>query len=249
MCADGYSMKFFHRIRKGLLKENRFTRYLIYAAGEIILVVIGILIALQINNWNTNQREQREANDILLTIREGLNSDLENVISYNIGQCDQRIYVTSHLMNSKSTVTELPDSVLRNFFILGMNREFSPVTTGFEILESKGLDLLTNEVLKFNLMNLYTTEYQRIHTFLDNESANLRDVYRPELRKHFVIYPPSVVPRFQPVDLEKMLNDRDFRNAATVMYVNNVQIRDLLYALQRNVEELIADIDLELSGN
>ncbi|MCP9198594.1 DUF6090 family protein [Gramella sp. GC03-9] len=49
-------IKFFRNIRRRLLRENRFTRYLIYAVGEIILVVIGILIALQINNWNENRK-------------------------------------------------------------------------------------------------------------------------------------------------------------------------------------------------
>jgi hypothetical protein len=44
-------VKFFRRIRQKLVAENKFSRYLIYAIGEIILVVIGILIALQVNNW------------------------------------------------------------------------------------------------------------------------------------------------------------------------------------------------------
>ena len=45
-------IKFFKKARKQLLTENKFTKYLIYALGEIILVIIGILIALQINNAN-----------------------------------------------------------------------------------------------------------------------------------------------------------------------------------------------------
>ena len=50
-------IQFFRRIRQNLLHENRFSRYLLYAAGEIILVVIGILIALQINNWNQRKND------------------------------------------------------------------------------------------------------------------------------------------------------------------------------------------------
>jgi hypothetical protein len=45
-------LKFFRRIRRQLLSENQFTKYSLYAAGEIFLVVVGILIALQVNNWN-----------------------------------------------------------------------------------------------------------------------------------------------------------------------------------------------------
>lgn len=52
--------RFFRQIRQRLLTENRFTKYLLYAIGEIVLVVIGILIALQVNTWNDERSKQRE---------------------------------------------------------------------------------------------------------------------------------------------------------------------------------------------
>jgi hypothetical protein len=58
-------LKFFRRIRQTLLSENKFSKYLPYAIGEIVLVVIGILIALQINNWNQERMEQKQK-EILL---------------------------------------------------------------------------------------------------------------------------------------------------------------------------------------
>ena len=51
-------IKFFRKIRQKLLSENKFSKYLLYAIGEIILVVIGILIALQINNQNIYKQER-----------------------------------------------------------------------------------------------------------------------------------------------------------------------------------------------
>ncbi|GLU45473.1 hypothetical protein Musp01_30970 [Muricauda sp. NBRC 101325] len=53
-------IKFFRNIRKTLLNEGKTSKYLKYAVGEIILVVIGILIALHINNWNENRKIQKE---------------------------------------------------------------------------------------------------------------------------------------------------------------------------------------------
>lgn len=53
-------IKFFRRIRQKLLAENKFRKYLVYAIGEIILVVIGILIALSINNWNNHRIEKKK---------------------------------------------------------------------------------------------------------------------------------------------------------------------------------------------
>lgn len=59
-------LKLFQKIRQNLLAENKFSKYLIYAIGEIILVVIGILIALQINNWN-EERKARLDEELYLT--------------------------------------------------------------------------------------------------------------------------------------------------------------------------------------
>lgn len=53
-------IKFFRSIRKNLLNEGKTTKYFKYAIGEIILVVIGILIALQINNWNEDRKYEHQ---------------------------------------------------------------------------------------------------------------------------------------------------------------------------------------------
>ena len=58
-------IKFFRKIRQKLLSENKLSKYLIYAIGEIILVVIGILIALQVNNLNENNKLNKRENDLL----------------------------------------------------------------------------------------------------------------------------------------------------------------------------------------
>jgi hypothetical protein len=65
--------KFFRKIRQKTLIENKFGKYLTYAIGEIILVVIGILIALSINNWNENSKNSIEEKAILENLLENLN--------------------------------------------------------------------------------------------------------------------------------------------------------------------------------
>lgn len=70
-------IKFFRHIRQRLLSENKFSKYLIYAIGEIILVVIGILIALQINNWNETRQIRKIEKEILKVLLEDLNSAKE----------------------------------------------------------------------------------------------------------------------------------------------------------------------------
>lgn len=73
-------IKFFRNIRHRLLRENRFTRYLIYAMGEILLVVIGILIALNINNWNTDRQLQRDIKNFKVALYKDFQLDSINII-------------------------------------------------------------------------------------------------------------------------------------------------------------------------
>lgn len=67
-------IKFFREIRQQLLSENQFSKYLLYAIGEIVLVVIGILVALQIDDWNENRKENLVENELI----EVLITDLES---------------------------------------------------------------------------------------------------------------------------------------------------------------------------
>ena len=59
-----------------MLKENRFSRYFLYAIGEIFLVVIGIFLALQLNNWNAGRKEAAKELGLLAEMRQNLEADL-----------------------------------------------------------------------------------------------------------------------------------------------------------------------------
>jgi uncharacterized protein DUF6090 len=68
-------IKFFRKIRQQLLTENKFSKYILYAIGEIILVVFGILIALQVNTWNQNLKLEKLENSYYLNILNDLHND------------------------------------------------------------------------------------------------------------------------------------------------------------------------------
>lgn len=63
-------LKLFRKIRQNLLEESKFRKYLVYALGEIILVVIGILIALQINTWNEGNKIRVAESEILVNLNQ-----------------------------------------------------------------------------------------------------------------------------------------------------------------------------------
>ena len=73
-------IKFFRKIRQNLLIKNKFSKYLLYAIGEIVLVVIGILIALGINNRN----QERINEDKITSILKEIQNDLKNIIVFDV---------------------------------------------------------------------------------------------------------------------------------------------------------------------
>ena len=72
-------IKFFRKFRQNLLSEGKTGKYLKYAIGEIILVVIGILIALQINNWNEDRKSEAKKQDYYVQLLDDLNNDIVSV--------------------------------------------------------------------------------------------------------------------------------------------------------------------------
>ena len=71
-------IRFFSKIRYQLAAENRFGKYLRYAVGEILLVVIGILIALQVNNWNEERKIHAFERKILTDVLHTIDNDIAN---------------------------------------------------------------------------------------------------------------------------------------------------------------------------
>ncbi|WP_422160222.1 DUF6090 family protein [Polaribacter sp.] len=75
--------------------ENKTSKYFKYAIGEIVLVVIGILIALQINNWNENRQKNNQERMIMINLKEELQQNIKNL--------DERItYIDSALVSMKT---------------------------------------------------------------------------------------------------------------------------------------------------
>ena len=106
-------LKFFRRIRRKLIDEGNLKRYLIYAIGEVLLVMIGILLALQVNNWNERNKEGNQEEAFLIGVKNDLNKDLAVVeklqknSSYRLSHfkmIDPQFYIDSTLIVSLSLI-------------------------------------------------------------------------------------------------------------------------------------------------
>ena len=92
-------IRFFRQLRQRLLTENRFGKYLLYAVGEILLVVIGILLALQINTWNEDRISKIEEQKYLKRLKQDLLRDVERLGEIR-GNYETRLILGLELLDS-----------------------------------------------------------------------------------------------------------------------------------------------------
>lgn len=149
-------IKFFRRIRKKLLEQNRLSKYLVYAAGEIILVMIGILLALQVSNWNQARLDSRQEQQIL----QQLKSEFEE----NLKELDRKDALRNKMIRSSEQLFKIkkennladfhPDTTRMYIGWTHNTPTFDPVRgTTNELLSSGKLYLIKNDGLKTRLTN------------------------------------------------------------------------------------------------
>jgi FtsZ-binding cell division protein ZapB len=174
--------RIFNSIRQRLLAQNRFTRYLIYAAGEILLVVIGILIALQLNLLKEERNQRRQEVQTLEQLRDEFTSNLKQ-LDEKISMREIMIRAALQLLAYHDDPTMIvPDSVETFIAQTTVGPTFDPVTN--DLITSGRLYLISNLELRRKLSS-WTSELVQV---TEEEVAWIginRNVYAPFLRAHY----------------------------------------------------------------
>jgi len=204
-------IKFFRRIRQRLLTENKVSKYLLYAIGEIVLVVIGILIALSINNWNESNKE----NEIGLGYLHRIHSDLVKDNSY----LDDKELVSQD--NHKSFY-----NFIQSMYLQQTNTdEFRELTssvyweaenliledrTYLEITNSGKFGFIENEKLRDQIMAYYR-RYYAIDEHISEMNQTGIDMFANSYKKIIKFYKV-----FEPI-----FNKKSMINASDWKYIND----------------------------
>jgi len=154
-------IKFFRKIRQRLLSENKFSKYLIYAIGEIVLVVIGILLALQINNWNeTNIRadqEKKMLRELLINLHK---DSIDNAIN---ARWYERVEKSARIINKTlDQKTPWHDSLANHYGNIYTHGISTYNTSAYDNLKSIGFNLIQNDSIRIALTNLYGISYKLV---------------------------------------------------------------------------------------
>lgn len=179
-------IKFFRKIRQNLLMENKTSRYFKYAIGEIILVVIGILIALQINNWYENRKTKVEAEIFVAKIINDLAIDTLNInkLIKRSNESDNEIskffnYYDS-LTPNKKNIDLLLDSIKK---VSAYYMKYFPVNHTYKNMEnSKNSDLL--KIDQRDALISLVAEQDELNIIIDNSLNNA--IEERKLSKHYL---------------------------------------------------------------
>ena len=245
-------IKFFRSIRKSLLMENKTGKYFKYAVGEIILVVIGILIALSINNWNENRKNSIKEIQFLKSFKVDL---LANKVELN-----RVIEKTENTSKSSDSILrykrgELESLSLYSFMgcmmdATGFTVYITQEGTIKDILGSGNLGIIKNDSIRLAIgswqANLKTIrEYEKI-------DKNETDIYFNYITQHIDLYkahdPAGPLPLNDEI-IAELFNDRVFLNHISSRFESPFVLNELYKKEVPKLDRLLIIIDNELENH
>lgn len=262
-------LKFFRQIRKQNLTKNRISKYLFYAVGEIVLVVVGILIALQINNWNQQREEKQAVRRYLSGLIEDLTDDLaqynrrgdhaafkfhsaqhllllagETPVKLHAGEFVKPLTNNNILWNKS-----LPDQVDRNFMataFLWTVRDVYPVisrSTINEMTAAGSFSYLSNKPLKDAITDYYNELEWRFSQIGKAKTAETIQEWQWSLAKSGVLV-QDISGIENPLSL---ITNNSERIGHLRILIRGAWFRaESLDLMQKNAQDLIQMIEVEL---
>ena len=246
-------IKFFRSIRQKLLSENKISKYLIYAIGEIVLVVIGILIALSINNWNQEIKTKKQEIKILTELKNDLKTNLNEIIeTYNTTSSRQlsTVLILDYFENNRT----LDDSLKSAFENINMDGLFNIANTTFKYIESEGINSLSNDTLRIRVTEMYERHFKNIVTRENRTWEIVNDELIPLMNDRFISSPTidkSVSFAIEALNTPKNINtlrkDSKFKNS--IIRLQNWLLVRLKWQkeAQTRLEQLIIDVQEEIN--
>lgn len=233
----------FRKIRKQLADDNQFFKYSRYAIGEIILVVIGILIALQINNWNEYNKERTKEKDVLEDILNNLNRNNELIRNSltTINKIDKSSDIVISVIRNKKAYSDTLDFHFQESTRSG-GLLFPLSTEGYESLKNTGFDIIRSDSIKDKILELFEISYKRI-----KEKAQWTLERSIESDNYInTIFKQELPNRLIPLNYNQLLNDTRYISLVVDLKAQRSwYIDDILSCLSQS-EQLIQIIMVEL---
>lgn len=236
-------LKFFRKIRRNLLSSGETGKYFQYAFGEILLVVIGILIALQINNWNEQRKLNREMADVLMEVRSNLISDSLNIHQIYINRAED-IRIQSVVINALEKGNIPYDSLEYHLGRVLIYRRIALIDNGYQLLKKFGLERINNKELRNILVDYYTTGIKEINENNADDEFEFFNIYLPYIRSHFLDW--HWCQYGIPADYENLKSDQYFLTSLKVNIQNGKSTLISYKKGANNIKQILPILDKTL---
>lgn len=177
-------IKFFRNIRRNLLGEAKTGKYLKYAIGEILLVMIGILLALQVNNWNENRKSRQIENTLLTELHKSVEEDIDRikmVIERNQDYISSAEIVLNTIENNRLFNDSVADHLQRAFNVWRIYIR----TSAYDNLKEYGLHVIENERTRKSLIIAYSGRTKFVDELYIRYDQFRYNVVEPVLAERF----------------------------------------------------------------
>ena len=251
-------INFFRKKRKILANDNKVIKYTRYAIGEIILVVIGILIALQINNWNENRKNKIIENTYIENIKTDLIINLVSLEKF-IAKREETVKSVGFILEFFNEQRPLDINEF-NFYCLTV-MDWNPFeqhdNTYQELLNSGKLSILTNKTIKDSLQNMQTS-FKSIQ-FIESEMEEdyERYLYEPffstiDLETSLKGYNQiqtikKDIPKLDSLNVQLLMKNKTFKNGFVLADFNSKNLIEKYSNIRIRTKKLIELIDDELN--
>ena len=176
-------IKLFRKIRYDLMEKNKTGKYLKYAIGEIILVVLGILIALQINNWNELRKQKQLELDAMSEVRDDLINSIDD-ISQNLRLMSDWLESAWKIKRLISNSEVFPDSLGTDLLKMTRDEYLFASSKTYLALQSAGFKVIKNDEIRGRLDNLYEMIYPRLQPITSIE-PNIQEYFSDYIQQNF----------------------------------------------------------------
>jgi hypothetical protein len=233
--------------------ENKTGKYFKYAIGEIVLVVIGILIALQINNWNENRKQSNNELSLLASIKADLNFNLIEINGLR-DATKSKIKSANILLSNLKNLSISEDSLKSVIEDISGGGIFNNANTTYKSIANNSGVTISNAELRKQLIKLYEQDFSNIHIRESYENQQIEDYYYPLILKHFKSSESIQKNLFGftsksiniPIDINQLSENNEFINSV-VLITNQRETREyFLSETILTVEQVIKTIDSEI---
>lgn len=238
----------FRKIRQSLLKQQKVTQYLAYAIGEIFLVVIGILIALQINTWNEERKTRQYELKMLKELKATLEKD-RGYFSSQIPRLTNKQNAANRLLLMLENKEENLDTLNRYFSNLRFEILFQYNSGAYGSIKSGGIDKISNDSIRAKMAGIYEFLIPRSEKIFENlsHSEEIEDELVEALTERVILSAEGREKTIQNKFLDPKAIYRDeFLHLIQIQKRNTFVTKNRLESLLPPIDELIALLEAEL---